>query len=87
MLAGFRDRLMAPEIAVEAMCAYTEETNRLNRERRSSRDAERKALADVQKKLKKIVTTIEESLYNLPLWSRCTRQKRKNCPKACHAPQ
>lgn len=31
MLAGLRDRLMAPEIAAEAMRAYAEETSRLNR--------------------------------------------------------
>ncbi len=41
MLDGLRDRLMAPEIAAEAMRAYAEETNRLNRERRSSGDADR----------------------------------------------
>ena len=35
---GLRDRLMAPEIAPEAMRAYAEETNRLNRERRASGD-------------------------------------------------
>jgi hypothetical protein len=31
MFAGLRDRLMAPEITAEAMRAYAEETNRLNR--------------------------------------------------------
>ena len=36
VLAGLRDRLMAPEAAAEAMRAYAEETNRLNRERRAS---------------------------------------------------
>ena len=41
VLDGLRDRLMAPEIAAEAMRAYAEETNRLNRERRSSGDADR----------------------------------------------
>ena len=33
LLFGLKDRLMAPEIAAEAMRAYAEETNRLNRER------------------------------------------------------
>ena len=36
VLDGLKHRLMAPEIAAEAMRAYAEETNRLNRERRSS---------------------------------------------------
>ncbi len=70
MLDGPRDRLMAPEVAAEAMHAYAEETNRLNRERRSSDDADRKALADFEKKLKEIVTAIEDGGYSRPLMAR-----------------
>ncbi|MDP2373997.1 recombinase family protein [Reyranella sp.] len=70
MLDGLRDRLMAPEIAAEAMRAYAEETNRLNRERRSSGAADRKALADIDKKLKEIVTAIEDGGYSRPLMAR-----------------
>ena len=36
VLTGLKDRLMAPEAAAEAMRAYAEETNRINRERRAS---------------------------------------------------
>jgi hypothetical protein len=56
MLDGLRDRLMAPQIAAEAMRAFAEETNRLNRERRPSGGADRKALAHIEEKLKEIVT-------------------------------
>ncbi|WP_245332066.1 zinc ribbon domain-containing protein [Bradyrhizobium sp. NAS80.1] len=35
VLAGLKDRMMAPDVVAEAMRAYAEETNRLNRERRS----------------------------------------------------
>jgi site-specific DNA recombinase len=70
MLDGLRDRLMAPEIAAEAMRAFAEETNRLNRERRSSGGADRKALADIEKKLKEIVTAIEDGGYSRPLMAR-----------------
>ena len=35
VLTGLRERMMTPEIAAEAMRAYTQETNRLNRQRRS----------------------------------------------------
>ncbi len=31
VLAGLKDRMMSPEVAAEAMRAYAEETNRLNR--------------------------------------------------------
>ena len=70
MLAGLRDRLIAPEIAAEAMRAYAEETNRLNRERRSSGAADRKALSDIEKKLKEIVTAIEDGGYTRTLMDR-----------------
>ncbi|WP_206614909.1 recombinase zinc beta ribbon domain-containing protein, partial [Paenirhodobacter populi] len=39
VLAGLKDRMMSPQIAAEAMRAHAEETNRLNRERRSNGDA------------------------------------------------
>ena len=45
VLAGLKDRLIAPEAAAEAMRAYAEETNRLNRERRASGEDDRKELA------------------------------------------
>lgn len=34
--AGLKDRMMVPEIVEGAMRAYAQETNRLNRERRSN---------------------------------------------------
>jgi hypothetical protein len=46
MLEGLRARLMAPEIAAEAMRAYAEETNRLNRERRAGSEIERNRYGD-----------------------------------------
>ena len=51
MLAGLKHRLMAPEAAVEAIQAYAEETNRLNRERRASGARDRKELAAIEKKI------------------------------------
>jgi len=77
MLEGLRVRLMAPEIAAEAMRAYAEETNRLNRDRRSSGDADRKALADVEKKLKEIVAAIEDGGYSRPLMGRLRELEAK----------
>lgn len=51
VLAGLKDRLMAPEAVSEAMRAYAEETNRLNRERRASGESNRKELAGTEKKI------------------------------------
>ena len=77
MLEGLRARLMAPEVAAEAMRAYAEETNRLNRERRAGSEADRKALADVEKKLKEIVTVIEDGGYSRPLMMRLRELEAK----------
>jgi len=51
VLAGLKERLMAPEIVEEAMRAYAEETNRLNRERRSNGDAWKAELARPRSRL------------------------------------
>ncbi|MCY6379385.1 recombinase family protein [Hoeflea prorocentri] len=70
MLVGLRDRLMAPEVAAEAMRAYVEETNRLNRERRASEEADRKTLVNIEKKLEEIVAVIEDGGYSRALADR-----------------
>ena len=70
MLAGLRDRLMAPEVAAEAMRAYAEETNRLNRERRSSSEGDRRALTAINKQIKEIVTVVENGGYSRALMDR-----------------
>ena len=70
VLAGLRDRLMAPKAAAEAMRAYAEETNRLNRERRASGESDRKELAGVEKKIADIVAAIEDGGYTRALTDR-----------------
>jgi hypothetical protein len=46
VLTVLRERMRTPEIAAEAMRAYTHETNRLNRQRRSSSESTRRKLTD-----------------------------------------
>jgi site-specific DNA recombinase len=58
VLAGLRGRLMAPEAAAEAMRAYAQETNRLNRERRTSGETTRRELADTEKAINEVVRVI-----------------------------
>ncbi len=70
VLAGLRDRLMAPEIAAEAIHAYAEETNRLNRERRASGEAERRELAKVARSIKDIMALIESGTGSRTLVAR-----------------
>ena len=50
VLTGLRERMMTPEIAADAMRAYTQETNRLNRQRRSSSESTRPELAEAAKR-------------------------------------
>jgi len=49
VLTGLRNQMMTPAMAAEAMRAYAEETNRLNRERRATAEATRRELADTAK--------------------------------------
>jgi hypothetical protein len=69
-LEGLKERLLAPEVAAEAMRAYAEEMNRLNRERRLSVHSDRRALADVERKIKDVVTVIEKGGYKPTLLDR-----------------
>ena len=54
---------MAPEVVSEAMRAYAEETNRLNRERRSNGETWRLELAKVEKQIKGIIEAIKEGMF------------------------
>jgi hypothetical protein len=64
VLSGLKDRMMTPEVAAEAMRAYAEETNRLNRERRSNGDAWQVELAKVEKQISEIVEAIADGMYH-----------------------
>ncbi|QNQ61300.1 recombinase zinc beta ribbon domain-containing protein [Brucella sp. 6810] len=64
VLAGLKERMMAPEVAAEAMRAYAEETNRLNRERRSNGDAWKAELAKVEKQIRGIIEAIKEGMFH-----------------------
>ena len=61
--AGLKDRLMAPEAAADAVCAWAEEINRRNRERSASGEADRKELVDIEKKMATMISVIEDGGY------------------------
>ena len=63
VLAGLKEKLMAPEAAAEAMRAWAEETNRLNRERRASSESDRRELEAVKKKMAAMIGVIEDGGY------------------------
>ncbi|WP_183754365.1 recombinase family protein [Pseudochelatococcus contaminans] len=64
VLSGLKDRMMAPEIVEEAMRAYAEETNRLNRERRSSGDAWKAELVKIEKQSRGIIEAIKAGMFH-----------------------
>jgi len=77
VLAGLKEKLMAPEIAAEAMRAYQEETNRLNRERRLSGGRDQRDLATVERAIEEIVAAIEDGGYRRALSDRLGELERQ----------
>jgi len=63
VLAGLEDRMMSPEVAAEAMRAYAEETNRLNRVRRVNSDAWKAELGKVEKEIRGIIEAIKAGMF------------------------
>ncbi|TCP38015.1 recombinase family protein [Rhodovulum marinum] len=64
VLDGLRERLMAPEVAAEAMRAFAEETNRLNSERRSSGAAWQVELGKIDKQIQGIIEAIKAGMFH-----------------------
>ena len=64
VLAGLKERMMMPEVAEGAMRAYAEETNRLNRERRSNGDTWKAELVKVEKQIRGIIEAIKEGMFH-----------------------
>jgi site-specific DNA recombinase len=63
VLDGLRDKLMAPEIAAEAVRAYVEETNRLNHQRRAVGAADKTELAKIVKAIDGLVEIAMEGRH------------------------
>lgn len=67
MLAGLKEKLVSTEAVAEAVRAYAQETNRLNRDRRAQAEADRKALAKIERAIAGIMAAIEDGLYRTVL--------------------
>ena len=63
VLAGLRERLVSSESVSEAVRAYAEEMNRLNRNRRVQSETDRRALQKIERAIAGIMAAIEEGLY------------------------
>ncbi len=78
MLTGLRERMMTPTIAAEAMRTYTQETNRLNRQRRSSLESTATSLPKPRKPIAVIVLVIEQRGWHRALSDRLTELEVPN---------
>ncbi|TWG49802.1 recombinase family protein [Aminobacter sp. J44] len=72
VLTGLRERMMTPDMAAEAMRAYAEETNRLNRERQAMAETTRIELAETARAIAEIVRVIEQGGWHRALSDRLT---------------
>jgi hypothetical protein len=63
VLTGLKERLVSSEAVAEAVRAYAEEMNRLNRDRRVQATTDQKALAQIEKAIAGIIAAIEDGMY------------------------
>lgn len=70
VLEGMRDKLMAPDVAAEAVRAFVAETNRLNHERRANSAADKLELAKAERSTSGILDTIEDGRRTPALMAR-----------------
>jgi hypothetical protein len=77
VLTGLRERMMTPDMAAEAMRAYAQETNRLNRERRATAETTRRELAETAKAIAEIVRVIEQGGWHRALSDRLKELESK----------
>jgi site-specific DNA recombinase len=70
VLEGLKSKLVTPEAAAEAIRAFHAERNRLNRERRAAAAADQRIIEGAERKIKELVTVIENGGYHSALSTR-----------------
>ncbi|WP_265518719.1 recombinase family protein [Nitratireductor luteus] len=89
VLSGLQDRLVSAESVAEAVRAHTQEMNRLNRERRTQGEADRKALDKIERAIAGIIAAIEDGMYQPAMKARMEeleRQKAEIMARLAEAP-
>jgi site-specific DNA recombinase len=89
VLAGLKEKLVSSEAVAEAVAAYAEEMNRLNRDRRVQAATDEKALAKVEKAIAGIMAAIEDGMYQPSMKARMDdleRQKVEILARLADAP-
>ncbi|WP_200883986.1 zinc ribbon domain-containing protein [Rhizobium sp. YS-1r] len=89
VLTGLKERLMSSEAVAEAVRAYAEEMNRLNRDRRAQAATDQKVLAKIEKAIAGIIAAIEDGMYQPSMKARMDdleRQKAEIVARLAQAP-
>ena len=89
VLTGLQERLVSAEAVEEAVRAYVEETNRLNHQRRGQHEADRRALAKIERAIAGIISAIEDGMYQPSMKARMDeleRQKAEITARMADAP-
>ncbi len=63
VLAGLKEKLLAPELVKEFMAEFTAEINRIRRERDLARSEGRRKLGEVNRKIFRVLAAIEDGIY------------------------
>jgi site-specific DNA recombinase len=77
VLAGLRERLMAPELVREFIRAFQEEANATAAELEQRYRADRQQLESIERKISGIVAAVEEGSYSPTLGQRLTELERQ----------
>ena len=89
VLTGLKDRLVSSETVAVAVRAYAEEMNRLNDDRRTEAEADRRAHRKIERAIVGIMAAIEDGLYQPSMKARMDeleRQKAEIAERLAQAP-
>lgn len=77
VLTGLKEKLVSSEAVAEAVRAYAEEMNRLNRDRRAQAVTDQKSLAKIEKAIAGIIAAIEDGMYQPSMKARMDDLERQ----------
>jgi len=89
VLTGLKERLVSSEAVQQAVRAYAEEMNKLNRDKRAQAATDQKTLAKVEKAIAGIIAAIEDGMYQPSMKARMDdleRQKAEIAARMAQAP-
>ncbi len=72
VLSGLKERMLAPDLVAEFVCAFTHEAAAIRAEAASAQARLREELADVQRRLEGVLRAIENGAWNSSLQTRLT---------------